>query len=120
MSADEASQINSVWLGRMKYFHSRTKARRISLYPSHLRARPFNNNFLKKVNALKKTIPDWDNFFAESANETREDQWVRLDVLASPLTDKYAWAIPDDRALNILQAYQPLVEIGCGKGYWCR
>jgi hypothetical protein len=33
---------------------------------------------------------------------------------------KYAWAIPDERALRILSSLGPLVEIGCGKGYWSR
>jgi hypothetical protein len=32
----------------------------------------------------------------------------------------YAWAIPDARALRILAALGPLVEVGCGKGYWAR
>lgn len=34
--------------------------------------------------------------------------------------EKYAWAIPDDRALRIIQHFAPIVEIGAGKGYWAK
>ena len=41
-------------------------------------------------------------------------------VLGEPLARRYAWAIPDERALRILAEFSPLVEIGCGKGYWSK
>jgi len=34
------------------------------------------------------------------------------------LTKKYAWAIPNAEAIEQLRMYQPLIEIGAGKGYW--
>jgi hypothetical protein len=34
--------------------------------------------------------------------------------------DRYAWAIPDERALRICAFYSPLVEMGAGAGYWAR
>lgn len=34
--------------------------------------------------------------------------------------EKYAWAIPDERALRILEHFAPLVEMGAGAGYWAR
>lgn len=34
------------------------------------------------------------------------------------LTVHYAWAIPDQPALDELAKYAPIVEIGAGKGYW--
>jgi len=34
--------------------------------------------------------------------------------------EAYAWAIPDERALNICAHYAPLVEMGAGAGYWAR
>lgn len=49
---------------------------------------------------------------------TREQNWIRLEVLGQPLVDKYAWAIPDERSLGILAHFSPLIEIGAGKGYW--
>lgn len=76
------------------------------------------NKFLREVKKLQRTIPNWDSLFSEEADESRAEQWVRLSVLAAPLSEKYAWAIPDSRALNILSSFGPLVEIGAGKGYW--
>ena len=34
--------------------------------------------------------------------------------------EKYAWAIPDERALRICAHFGPLVEMGAGAGYWAR
>jgi hypothetical protein len=48
----------------------------------------------------------------------RTDDWNQFDDAWDPLRMKYAWAVPDDRALNILAEFSPLVEIGAGKGYW--
>jgi hypothetical protein len=75
------------------------------------------NPYLKDVKDLKKTIPDWNNFF-QISEEDRINQWVRLRILGQPLVEKYAWAIPDQRALNIIEEFQPIVELGCGNGYW--
>jgi hypothetical protein len=38
--------------------------------------------------------------------------------LGEPLLKKFAWAIPDQIALNICQKFPSLIEIGAGKGYW--
>jgi len=32
----------------------------------------------------------------------------------------FAWAVPDERALNIIAQYGPVVEVGAGLGYWAR
>eukprot|EP00607_Mallomonas_marina_P004720 CAMPEP_0182429438 /NCGR_PEP_ID=MMETSP1167-20130531/28902_1 /TAXON_ID=2988 /ORGANISM="Mallomonas Sp, Strain CCMP3275" /LENGTH=259 /DNA_ID=CAMNT_0024613141 /DNA_START=207 /DNA_END=986 /DNA_ORIENTATION=+ len=77
------------------------------------------NKYLKEVLKLKSTIPHWNDLFGESADDSRLDEWVRIEVLGEPLAKKYAWAIPDERALTILSNFSPLVEVGCGKGYWC-
>jgi hypothetical protein len=34
------------------------------------------------------------------------------------LVTKYAWAIPNGAALAALARFGPIVEIGCGTGYW--
>lgn len=34
------------------------------------------------------------------------------------LTRKYAWAIPNQAALDVLRKYAPIIEIGAGTGYW--
>jgi hypothetical protein len=33
-------------------------------------------------------------------------------------TARYAWAIPDEKALTLLLALGPLIELGAGCGYW--
>lgn len=76
------------------------------------------NPYLKEIRNLRKTVPEWDNFFADDNEDARGNNWVRLDVLGAPLCTKYAWAIPNDRALRIIAEFSPLIEIGCGKGYW--
>jgi hypothetical protein len=34
------------------------------------------------------------------------------------LVVRYAWAVPDEHAIEIILKYSPIVEIGCGTGYW--
>lgn len=76
------------------------------------------NEFLKEVKRLKRTIPEWDTFFQEESDDVRGSHWIRLEIVGQPLLEKYAWAIPDDTALNVVANFAPLVEIGAGKGYW--
>jgi hypothetical protein len=42
------------------------------------------------------------------------------DVEDPELAAKFAWAVPDERAIRVLLAHSPLVEIGSGRGYWGR
>lgn len=79
------------------------------------------NEYQYEVEKLKKTISVWDDLLLpECDEETRGCAWVRLDVLGSSLCDKYAWAIPNERALIIISYFSPIIEIGCGKGYWVK
>ncbi len=41
-----------------------------------------------------------------------------LDLLPTRAHKKYAWSIPDDRALGVLLAHAPVVEVAAGRGYW--
>jgi hypothetical protein len=36
------------------------------------------------------------------------------------LIEKYSWAIPDERAIEIVKCFAPIVEIGAGNGYWAK
>lgn len=36
------------------------------------------------------------------------------------LVHLFAWGIPDERALSIVAAHSPIVEVGAGTGYWAR
>ena len=80
------------------------------------------NDYYNEVLELKKTCPLWDsgNFFSSNVNhDDRMTEWLRIRILGKVLLDKYSWAIPDTRSLNILSTFSPLIEIGAGKGYWC-
>ena len=41
-----------------------------------------------------------------------------LGLLPTLAQRKYAWAIPDARALGLLYTHGPIVEVAAGKGYW--
>jgi hypothetical protein len=55
--------------------------------------------------------------FHPEMNEDRRAQLIEehIDV---ELAEQFSWAIPDARALRIIAEFSPVVEIGCGKGYW--
>jgi hypothetical protein len=50
--------------------------------------------------------------------ERRAELWELMAESGDRLRREYAWALPDERALRVLEAYAPLVEVGAGKGYW--
>eukprot|EP01032_Pedospumella_encystans_P021256 gene21256-24120_t len=58
---------------------------------AHKSLKQVKNPYLKEIRSLRKSIPEWDNFFSEGDDETRGNNWVRLDVLGQPLSEKYAW-----------------------------
>lgn len=72
------------------------------------------------VQILRKSTSHWDQFFSDSAAKFRAVGWADLDTKIELLCNKYAWAVPDDRALRIIQHFSPLIEIGAGKGYWTK
>lgn len=77
---------------------------------------------------LKQEIIGLANPYLEAAielgsTEALYDRWSL--IMAEPLlyarnklVDHYAWAIPDERALEIVGATGSVVEIGAGGGYW--
>jgi len=75
------------------------------------------NAFFIAFMQMKAALPVWKKMFGVSVEE-RTRAWDQLDALWDPLRSKYAWAVPDSRALSILRQFSPLVEIGAGKGYW--
>jgi len=52
------------------------------------------------------------------------DSWrlpsSNIDAFAArgELVKRYAWAIPNEEALNAIAEWSPIVEIGAGTGYW--
>jgi len=57
-------------------------------------------------------------FHPEISEDQRAELFDELGAVGDSLVERYAWAIPDDRALRILRHFAPLVEIGAGSGYW--
>lgn len=73
-----------------------------------------------EVASLKASVPLWDDLLQENIEGGRGQVWDDIQSRSQRLTEKFAWAIPDSRALKILSHFSPLVEIGAGKGYWAR
>jgi hypothetical protein len=46
------------------------------------------------------------------------DATTRMWELRDDWTKRYAWAVPSEEALDAVAALSPLVEVGCGNGYW--
>nr|CCA14737.1 conserved hypothetical protein [Albugo laibachii Nc14] len=78
-----------------------------------------SNPYLDCYNAFLKSAPeDIAHVFNTDLNEeTRRKHHNMLDV---QIAMKYAWAIPDERALKIIKSYGPIVEMGAGTGYWAK
>lgn len=51
-----------------------------------------------------------------SLYDIKQDKY--FDDVIFPLVTKYAWAIPNDFAIETIAKYGPLIEIGAGSGYW--
>ena len=78
-----------------------------------------SNPYLTQMKILKNKMKNWNNFFGINVSD-RTREWNSLDTTWDILREKYAWAIPDNRSLNILNSFSPIVEIGGGKGYWAQ
>lgn len=52
------------------------------------RGKLLGNPYLKALLRLRRTIPEWDNFFDADAVEQRPQNWVRLDVVGSAMQRK--------------------------------
>ena len=76
---------------------------------------PGGNDFYDEVKEFNKTIGD---LFLSPSDE-RDDKMCRVDIIGDYLCRKFAWAVPDARALRIIAYFSPIVELGCGNAYWC-
>ena len=61
-----------------------------------------------------------NEYLAEFQSSNNDGLDFGQSKLRSRLVEKYAWAIPDERAIRLIVKYSPIVEIGCGTGYWAR
>lgn len=72
-----------------------------------------NNPYLKEFNSLRKTHagPFWE---CRHPDPTMSHAFIERDNLVR----KYAWAIPNEEAINKIASFGKIVEIGAGTGYW--
>lgn len=97
---------------------SRIPLRKAGKIKQTISKKKISNKYLSKVIETKNNTPNWDNFFSNISSIPGD--WDALEKRLQPLRQKYAWAVPDQRALNILKEFSPLIEIGAGNGYWAR
>ncbi|KAJ0390026.1 hypothetical protein ATCC90586_011345 [Pythium insidiosum] len=82
---------------------------------------------------LTATSNPYLDFYNEYCKTSRKDLYAVFDPAISEkkrtkmykaldvsVAMKYAWAIPDERALRIIKHFGPIVEMGAGTGYWGR
>ena len=61
---------------------------------------------------------DYEREFDEAPYRRHLDP-MRSDYAARDrLVKKYAWAVPNQKALEAIAAHGPIVEVGAGRGYW--
>ena len=100
------------------HFFCSTKFRKCRKFTRKAKA---SNEYFNEVQKLARTIPNWRNLFSQDiSRDERLQQWIRLKIIGEPLIEKFAWAVPTEKALDILLSFSPLVELGAGKGYWAR
>jgi hypothetical protein len=90
----------------------------------HSRRRSFpkytSGEYETEFRSLKETTGTPFTSLYTAKEEDRLAAWPRIDVIGSALASKYAWAVPDHKALTILSYFSPLIEIGAGLGYWAK
>mmetsp|Transcript_15467 Transcript_15467/g.20482 ORF Transcript_15467/g.20482 Transcript_15467/m.20482 type:complete len:306 (+) Transcript_15467:149-1066(+) len=84
------------------------------------RRRTEKNEMLVQYERLEKKWPEdvYRLFDATYSIERRKEMWEMIIEDCDSLRKRYAWVIPDERAIRILQAFGSVVEVGAGKGYW--
>ncbi len=67
---------------------------------------------------MKIDNPYLKEFLSFQGDEYNPSSFVKSFMAREGLVKKYAWAIPDKGAIEIIKKYGPIVEIGAGTGYW--
>lgn len=77
------------------------------------------NELLTKWRTNRASLPiDFERLLDPTLDEERRGDLFEAED--EDAQEKYAWAIPDERALKACAAFSPLVEMGAGAGYWAR
>ena len=83
----------------------------------------YSNPLQTKKEEFIQSIPEdkRQNFFCNKTvtPEQRAELWMKQADYGEELVNSYSWATPDERAINIIKYFSPIIEIGCGKNaYW--
>lgn len=82
-----------------------------------LDAEQYSNVYHEVWKQMTAKMPkDMNRIFDPKIDDERRA--TLLNYLNLTAAEKYAWAVPDERAIRILCDYAPVVEIGAGRGYW--
>lgn len=79
---------------------------------------PYTGDGIEYLDRAQPYLPERDEFGFESLGSFLHDNLISAMQARDVLTKRYAWAIPDERALAALAALSPIVELGAGSGYW--
>lgn len=61
-------------------------------------------------------LPDLDNPYRDefpARDDPDHSLGTRMEMI-----DEYSWAVPTQQAINALRGRGPILELGCGNGYW--
>ncbi|CAM9757297.1 unnamed protein product [Laminaria digitata] len=77
-------------------------------------------DLLDSFQELRKSWPkDMARLFDPAlSDDRRAELWEIMCEGGDRLRQRFAWGIPDERALRIVEHFGPVVEIGSGLGYW--
>jgi len=85
--------------------------------PSIEACEKIENPYLEMYKEFKEACPkDMSRLFDPTLSDDRREEL--FDALPAEAVELYAWAIPDARALRAIASFGPVIEIGCGRGYW--
>lgn len=92
---------------------------------SEQQLKPFPPNPLReKHEKFLSKIPEdvRENLFSSKvSHEKRAEILTNMCEEGESLVNQYSWAVPNNKCLNILNHFAPIVEIGCGKNaYWSK
>jgi len=89
------------------------------------RTRPFEPPMLKGNELLARweinqtsLPPDFHSLLSPDISESRRGDLFELED--EEAQEKYAWAIPNEKALMAISEFAPIIEMGAGAGYWAR
>ncbi|CAM9595189.1 unnamed protein product [Ectocarpus sp. 13 AM-2016] len=80
---------------------------------------------IELLDKFKKLRASWPKEMARLLDpslpdERRSELWEIMCSEGDVLRQRFAWAIPDERALRVIKHFGPIVEIGSGLGYWAK